>query len=68
MENYDTRIDRTFAALDFSASTRAPELTFTHLRLHGENARRSQQARWIGALDKLKPRFLKLKGDLHDLA
>jgi hypothetical protein len=61
MENYDARVDRTFAALDFSASTRAPELTFTHLRLHDENARRSQQARWTGALDKLKPSFPETK-------
>jgi len=34
------------------------ELTFTHSRLHDEESRRSHEAGWNGALDKLERLFL----------
>jgi uncharacterized protein YndB with AHSA1/START domain len=34
------------------------ELTFTHSRLHDEEARRSHEKGWTGALDKLERHFL----------
>jgi uncharacterized protein YndB with AHSA1/START domain len=34
------------------------EITFTHSRLHDEAARRSHEAGWNGALDKLERHFL----------
>jgi uncharacterized protein YndB with AHSA1/START domain len=44
------------------------ELTFTHSRLHDDESRRSHQAGWNGALDKLERHFLASKGERHDHA
>ena len=44
--------------IDLRAITDGTELTFTHSRLHDEETRRSHEAGWNGALDKLERHFL----------
>jgi uncharacterized protein YndB with AHSA1/START domain len=45
------------------------ELTFTHSRLHDEETRRSHEAGWNGALNKLERHFLRSsRGDRHEQA
>ena len=44
--------------IDLRAIAEGTELTFTHSRLHDEEARRSHEAGWNGALDKLERHFL----------
>jgi len=45
--------------IDLRAITDGTELTFTHSRLHDEETRRSHEAGWNGALDKLERHFLR---------
>lgn len=40
--------------IDLRVVTQGTELTFTHSRLHDEDARRSHEEGWNGALDKLQ--------------
>ncbi|MGC1521710.1 MAG: SRPBCC domain-containing protein [Steroidobacteraceae bacterium] len=40
--------------IDLRVVAQGTELTFTHSRLHDENARRSHEEGWSGALDKLQ--------------
>ncbi len=40
--------------IDLRVVTEGTELTFTHSRLHDEDARRSHEEGWNGALDKLQ--------------
>jgi uncharacterized protein YndB with AHSA1/START domain len=55
--------------IELRATAGGTELTFTHSRLHDEEARRSHQQGWSGALDKLERHFLALsEGDRHDQA
>ena len=44
--------------IDLRAIAEGTELTFTHSRLHDEETRRSHEAGWNGALDKLERHFL----------
>ena len=44
--------------IDLRAIGEGTELTFTHSRLHDEETRRSHEAGWNGALDKLERHFL----------
>ena len=44
--------------IDLRATAEGTELTFTHSRLHDEETRRSHEAGWNGALDKLERHFL----------
>ena len=44
--------------IDLRATAEGAELTFTHSRLHDEETRRSHEAGWSGALDKLQRHFL----------
>jgi uncharacterized protein YndB with AHSA1/START domain len=45
------------------------ELILTHSRLHDEETRRSHEAGWTGALDKLERHFLaSSRGDRHEQA
>ena len=45
--------------IDLRAIAEGTELTFTHSRLHDEETRRSHEAGWNGALDKLERHFLR---------
>ena len=44
--------------VDLRTIAEGTELTFTHSRLHDEETRRSHEAGWSGALDKLERHFL----------
>ena len=44
--------------IDLRAIAEGTELTFTHSRLHDEETRRSHEAGWNGALDKLERHFV----------
>jgi uncharacterized protein YndB with AHSA1/START domain len=44
--------------IDLRVIAEGTELTFTHSRLHDEETRRSHEAGWNGALDKLECHFL----------
>jgi len=44
--------------VDLRATAEGTELTFTHSRLHDEETRRSHEAGWNGALDKLERHFV----------
>jgi uncharacterized protein YndB with AHSA1/START domain len=52
--------------IDLRPIAEGTELTFTHSRLHDDETRRSHEAGWNGALDKLERHFLELKGDRRD--
>ena len=55
--------------IDLRPIATGTELTFTHSRLHDEETRRSHEAGWNGALDKLERHFLtSSKGDRHEQA
>jgi uncharacterized protein YndB with AHSA1/START domain len=43
--------------IDLRVIADGTELTFTHSRLHGEDARRGHEEGWTGALDKLQRHF-----------
>ena len=53
--------------IDLRAIAMGTELTFTHSRLHDEETRRSHEAGWNGALDKLERHFAS-RGDRHEQA
>jgi uncharacterized protein YndB with AHSA1/START domain len=57
-----------FIEIDLRPIAEGTELTFTHSRLHDEESRRSHEAGWTGALDKLERHFLALNGGRHDNA
>jgi uncharacterized protein YndB with AHSA1/START domain len=55
--------------IDLRPIAEGTELTFTHSRLHDEETRRSHEAGWNGALDKLERHFLTAsRGDRHERA
>jgi uncharacterized protein YndB with AHSA1/START domain len=55
--------------IDLRPIPEGTELTFTHSRLHDEETRRSHEAGWNGALDKLERHFLaSSNGDRHGQA
>jgi uncharacterized protein YndB with AHSA1/START domain len=55
--------------IDLRAIAEGTELTFTHSRLHDEEARRSHEAGWNGALDKLERHFSRMiQRDRHGQA
>jgi uncharacterized protein YndB with AHSA1/START domain len=55
--------------IDLRPIAEGTELTFTHSRLHDEETRRSHEAGWNGALDKLERHFSTAsRGDRHEQA
>jgi uncharacterized protein YndB with AHSA1/START domain len=55
--------------IDLRPIAEGTELTFKHLHLRDEESRRSHEAGWNGALDKLERHFLTAsRGDRHEQA
>jgi uncharacterized protein YndB with AHSA1/START domain len=51
---------------DLRAIPEGTELTLTHSRLHSEEARRSHEEGWSGALDKLERHFLTVPDEIRE--
>jgi hypothetical protein len=56
---------KSFIEIDLRPIAEGTELTFTHSRLYDEETRRSHEAGWTGALDKLERHFLATKAEHH---